>query len=300
MTTKAVQIDYEAEARRRNRNKKIGSFLGKTASYGVLIFFAIIFMVPFVYMISLSLQTTRQAMSFPPTMIPEPFTLDGYRKLFITSHTPIGRYAINSFLVAGLSTLGSVISCAMAGYAFARIKFKLTNIWFALILATTFIPAQVQLIPLYIMYSQMGWLDTLYPLIVPSFFGQAVGIFLLRQFFASLPRELEDAAVVDGANRWQQFWLIFMPLARPALATWAVLKFMQSWNDLLGPLIFTTSRDLRTLTLAVAFMSNLYDETEWYVARMGMSLITILPLVLLFLVAQKYFVQGIARSGLKG
>jgi multiple sugar transport system permease protein len=261
---------------------------------------ALVFMTPFVYMVSLSFQTAPQAMGFPPKLIPEPFTLTGYEKLFITSHTPVAKYARNSFVVAGLSTIGSVISCSMAGYALARIKFKGANIWFALILATTFIPAQVQLIPMYIMYSKMGWLDTLYPLIVPSFFGQAIGIFLLRQFFAGLPGELEDAATVDGANRWQQYWRIFMPLARPALATWAVLKFMESWNDLLGPLIFTTSRDLRTMTLAVAYMSNFYDASEWFVARMGMSLITILPLILLFIFAQKYFVQGIARSGLKG
>jgi multiple sugar transport system permease protein len=239
-------------------------------------------------------------MGFPPKLIPDPFTLDGYKKLFITSHTPVGLYARNSFVVAGLSTLGSILSCSMAGYALARIKFKGANFWFALILATTFIPAQVQLIPLYIMYSKMGWLDTLYPLIIPSWFGQAVGIFLLRQFFAGLPSELEDAATVDGANRWQQYWKIFMPLARPALATWAVLKFMESWNDLMGPLIFTTSRNLRTMTLATAYMTDFYNASEWYVARMGMSFITILPLVLLFLFAQKYFVQGIARSGLKG
>lgn len=283
-----------------HRRKQFKTTLGKIGSYAVLIFFALIFMVPFVYMISLSFQTAPQAMGFPPQIIPDPFTLDGYKKLFITSHTPVGLYARNSFLVAGLSTLGSVLSCSMAGYALARIKFKGANFWFALILATTFIPAQVQLIPMYIMYSQMGWLDTLYPLIVPSWFGQAVGIFLLRQFFAGLPSELEDAAIVDGANRWQQYWKIFMPLARPALATWAVLKFMESWNDLLGPLIFTTSRDLRTMTLATAYMSDFYNASEWYVARMGMSFITILPLVLLFLFAQKYFVQGIARSGLKG
>lgn len=282
-----------------HRRKQFNTKLGMVGSYAVLIFFALIFMVPFVYMISLSFQTAPQAMGFPPKLIPDPFTLDGYKKLFITSHTPVGLYARNSFVVAGLSTVGSILSCSMAGYALARIKFKGANFWFALILATTFIPAQVQLIPLYIMYSKMGWLDTLYPLIIPSWFGQAVGIFLLRQFFAGLPSELEDAATVDGANRWQQYWKIFMPLARPALATWAVLKFMESWNDLMGPLIFTTSRNLRTMTLATAYMTDFYNASEWYVARMGMSFITILPLVLLFLFAQKYFVQGIARSGLK-
>lgn len=274
--------------------------IGKVLIYALMFFLALIFMTPFLYMISLSFQTAPQAMGFPPSLIPDPFTLDGYEQLLVTSHTPVALYATNSFVVAGLSTLGSLLSCSMAGYALARIKFKGANIWFALILATTFIPAQVQLIPLYVMYSKLGWLDTLLPLIVPSFFGQAVGIFLLRQFFAGLPRELQDAATVDGANRWQQYWKIFLPLARPALATWAVLKFMESWNDLLGPLIFTTSRDLRTMTLAVAYMSNFYDASQWFVARMGMSLITILPLILLFIFAQKYFVQGIARSGLKG
>lgn len=298
MTTSPIQLNETAG--HLNRRRRVASSVGKTLSYLLLIALAFVFMTPFVYMVSLSFQTTPQAMGFPPRIIPQPFSLAGWEKLFITSHTPVALYFRNSLLVAGLSTLGSVLSCSMAGYALARLNFKGANFWFILILATTFIPGEVQLIPLYVMYSRMGWIDSLYPLIVPSFFGQAVGIFLLRQFFAGLPRDLEDAAIVDGANRWQQYWQIFMPLARPALATWAVLKFMESWNDLLGPLIFTTSRDLRTMTLATAFMSNFYDQSEWYVARMGMSIITILPLVLLFIFAQKYFVQGIARSGLKG
>lgn len=274
--------------------------VGMIVSYIILIALAFIFMMPFIYMVSLSLQKTQQAVRFPPHLIPDPFTLDGYEKLFVTSKTPIYRYAQNSFAVSGLSTLGSVASCALAGYAFARIRFKGRGLIFGLVLATTFVPGQVRLVPLYVMFSRVGWIDTLLPLIVPSLFGQAIGIFLLRQFFATLPMDLEDAARVDGANRLQIFSQIFLPLARPALATWAVLVFMESWNDLLGPLIFTTSRELRTLTLATAFMSNFYDQTEWYVARMGMSLITILPLVILFFSAQKYFVQGIARTGLKG
>lgn len=267
--------------------------------YAALITLAVIFITPFIYMVSLSFQTTRQAMTFPPYIVPDPISLDGYEKLFVTSRTPILLYARNSLLVAGLSTIGSVASCALAGYAFARIRFRGSGLIFSLILATTFVPAEARLVPLYIMYSQMGWIDTFLPLIAPHFFGHAVGIFLLRQFFANLPQDLEDAARVDGAHEFQIFYKIFLPLAKPALATWAVLVFMESWNDLLGPLIFTTSRDLRTLTLATAFMSNFYDQTEWFVARMGMSLITIIPLIVLYISAQKYFVQGIARTGIK-
>lgn len=275
----------------------------KIVLYAILVTLAVVYITPLVYVLSLSFQTRRQAMSFPPSLLPRPVSLEGYQKLIDETKSGFHRidlYARNSVVVAVVSTVGSILSCSAAAFAFARIRFKGRNILFFLLICTLFVPAQVYLIPLYAMYSRIGWIDTLLPLTVPHLFGTATGIFMLRQFFAGIPQDLEDAAIMDGANRLQMYYQIFMPIAGPALATWAVLSFLASWNDLLGPLVFTISRDMRTLPLAIAYMTNFYDESEWFVARLGMSVLTIMPVVLLFIAAQKYVIQGIVRTGLKG
>jgi len=275
----------------------------KIVLYIILVTLAVAYVLPLVYVLSLSFQSRRQAMGFPPSLIPNPLSLEGYMKLIEETRSGFHRldlYARNSAAVAIVSTVGSVLSCSMAAFAFARIRFKGRNLLFFLLICTLFVPAQVYLIPLYAMYSYLGWIDTLLPLTVPALFGSATGIFMLRQFFAGIPQDLEDAAIIDGASWLQMYSQIFMPMAGPALATWAVLSFLASWNDLLGPLVFTISRNMRTLPLAIAYMTNFYDESEWFVARLGMSVLTIVPVVLLFIAAQKYVIQGIARTGLKG
>jgi ABC-type glycerol-3-phosphate transport system permease component len=225
---------------------------------------------------------------------------------FALPQVTFGTFFGNSIVIASLATIGQLITCAMAAYAFAVLEFPFKRLLFALILATLIIPFQVVLVPNFILYrylpwpfSESGnWIGTNLPLWVWAFFGGAFGTFLLRQFFLSIPLELADAARVDGANPWQIFVRIYLPLARPALATLAIFQFMWSWNDLLDPLIYLRDLPTYTTTVGLAFFQGQFVG-KWPEMMAG-ALVSLLPMIILFVVAQKYFVRGIALSGLKG
>jgi ABC-type glycerol-3-phosphate transport system permease component len=225
---------------------------------------------------------------------------------FALPSVTFGTFFQNSLVIAGLATTGQLITCAMAAYAFAVLDFRFKGALFALILATLIIPFQVVLVPNFILYrylpwplSESGnWIGTNLPLWVWAFFGGAFGTFLLRQFFLTIPSELADAARVDGANPWQIFVRIYVPLARPALATLAIFQFMWSWNDLLDPLIYLRDLPTYTTTVGLAFFQGQFIG-KWPEMMAG-ALVSLLPMIVLFVVAQKYFVRGIALSGLKG
>jgi ABC-type glycerol-3-phosphate transport system permease component len=271
-------------------------YVSKIIAYGVLVVGTVVMIIPFMYMVSTSLKTTIDSYSFPPTWIPNPVVWQNY--VDIWKMAPLFNVAINSIKISVLSTLGQVISCSLAAFAFARLRFKGREVIFMLVLATMMIPSQVTLIPTYLVFRAFGWINTHAPLIVPSWFGGAFGIFLVRQFFLSIPEELVDAAKVDGCNPFRIYWQIFMPLAMPVLATMAIFSFLNSWNDLLGPLIYLRDLVLMTFPVALASFSG-HNVMLNLPLLMTASLVSILPTVILVFAMQKYFIQGIVLSGLK-
>ena len=211
---------------------------------------------------------------------------------------PFGWFTYNSLKIAFLTVVGQSLSASLAAYAFARLRFPGREFCFMLWLGCMMIPGQVTLIPQFILFRSFGWLDTHLPLVVPAFFGNAFGTFLMRQFFMTIPMELEDAAVVDGCTRFRIYWNIMMPLAKPAIATFAVFTFMGSWNNLLGPVIYLSSYNKMTLPVGLAFFQGQYG-TQWPLVMAGAT-ISVIPIIALYIGAQQYFVQGVVMSGIKG
>jgi len=266
------------------------------ALYAIVLLGAALTLIPFLWMLSTSLKTREQLYTFPPEWIPAPINFQSYRILF--DPLPFDTFFLNSALIAILSTIGTLLACSLAAYAFARLRFPGREIIFGLLLATMMIPGQVLLLPLFILYKNINWLNTLYPLWVPSFFGSAFGTFLLRQFFLTLPSELTDAAKIDGCSHLGIYWRIILPLAGPGLATLGIFSFMGSWNSFLVPLIVISDIDLRTVPLGLA---ALQDSNEIRLnAVMAASTLSVLPILIVFFFAQKYFVQGVVLTGIKG
>ncbi|HMN26557.1 MAG TPA: carbohydrate ABC transporter permease [Caldilineaceae bacterium] len=264
--------------------------------YLSLIGVGITMLLPLLWMISTSLKQPGEVFLLPPKWIPNPPQWGNYVKLFEV--LPFGRFLLNSLKISGLATLGALISCSMAAFAFARMNFPGRNILFAIILATLMIPYHVTLIPLFALYKNMGWLSTHLPLTVPYFFGTAFGIFLIRQFFLTIPQELMDAARIDGCSFIQIYYKIFLPLAKPAMATLGIFTFLGSWNNLIGPLIFLNEVSTMTLTLGLTLLTT-QSNGRWELIQAG-AVISVIPMIIIFLVGQEHFIQGIARTGLKG
>jgi len=274
---------------------RIGKSLGRGLLYILLILGGLVMIVPFVWMISTSLKSGQYVLSMPPQLIPNPATLDSYRRIF--ELYPVGRMLFNSLFVAGLTTIGQLVTCSMAAYAFARLKFRGHNFVFLLYLATLMVPFQVTITPLFIMMRIFGWINTYQGLILPGVFS-AFGTFMLRQAFMTIPTEYEEAAYMDGASPLTIFLKIILPLSKPALATLSVFAFMGSWNSFMWPLFIVREETLMTLPVGLATLQGRW-LTEWNLVMAG-AVITVLPMLLLYLFAQKYLVQGYVMSGLKG
>ena len=274
---------------------RIGKSLGRGLLYILLILGGLVMIVPFAWMISTSLKSGQYVLSMPPQLIPNPATLDSYRRIF--ELYPIGRMLFNSLFVAGLVTIGQLVTCSMAAYAFARLKFRGHNLVFLLYLATLMVPFQVTITPLFIMMRIFGWINTYQGLILPGVFS-AFGTFMLRQAFMTIPTEYEEAAYMDGASPLTIFLKIILPLSKPALATLSVFAFMGSWNSFMWPLFIVREETLMTLPVGLATLQGRW-LTEWNLVMAG-AVITVLPMLLLYLFAQKYLVQGYVMSGLKG
>ncbi|MBI5929232.1 MAG: carbohydrate ABC transporter permease [Chloroflexi bacterium] len=271
--------------------------LGHGLSYLMLTLLALIMIVPFVWMFATSLKTREFILETPPRLIPDPASFDSYRQLF--DLIPIKHMLFNSILVAVVGTGGQVLVSAMAAYAFARMQWKGRNALFTLYLATMMVPSQVTLIPLFILIRELGWPNSYQALIVPGLFS-AFGTFLLRQHFLTLPRELEEAAFLDGANHFTIFWRVLLPLSKPALATLAVFSFMGLWNAYLWPLFVARREDVMTLPVGLAVLQGGPRAlTQWNLVMAG-AVITVLPILAVFLLAQRWFVQGVVTSGIKG
>lgn len=261
-----------------------------------LIFFGIIFMLPFLWMVSSSLKPSAEIFEIPVRLIPKTFAFTNYPDAIESIR--FLRYLGNTFIYAvGLMT-GAVLSNVFIGYGFARIDWPGRDIVFIIVIATMMLPAQVRFIPLFITYSKWGWLETFAPLIVPAFFGNAFFVFLVRQFMLTFPRDLDDAARVDGANELMIFWRIVAPLSKPAIITIAIFDFMWGWHDYINPLVFLRDPDKFTLSVGLRLFFSQYGA-EWALLMAAATMFT-LPMIVVFFFAQRTFIEGISFTGVKG
>lgn len=260
----------------------------------ILIASALAMVAPFVWQLITSLKTLSSATSVPPSLLPEG-RWDNYGKVFDV--LPFGHQFLNTVLMAGLRTIGQVLFCSMAAYAFARLRFPGRNVLFGILLSVLMVPPQLFIIPQYQIMSSLGWLNSLQALVVPGLFS-AFGVFLLRQFFLGLPRELEEAAAIDGAGPVRIYWSIVLPLARPGLVALALLTLLWSWNDLFWPLVVNTDPEKMTLSAGLASLQGQF-QTDYPVLMAG-SLLASLPIIAIFTLLQRQFIQGIATTGTKG
>ena len=261
----------------------------------LLIAGAIVMVIPFLWMIITSLKTFNESMIVPPTFIPKSMEWKNYLKVF-TGMNYLG-YFSNTLIMTVGRTLGQLILCSMAAYAFARLRFPFKNVIFIMILAVLMVPSQIVLIPTFIIMRTFGWIDTFYALIVPGVFS-AFGVFLLRQFFMTLPKELDEAAKIDGCSYFGIYWRIILPLSVPGLVALAIFTSLNSWNDFLYPLIMTDTDKMRVLSVGIAAFQGEYVTD--YPLLMSGAVLSALPMILVFLFLQKFFIQGIALTGSKG
>jgi multiple sugar transport system permease protein len=262
-----------------------------------LIIVCFAFFVPFVWMITTSLKENAQIIAWPPTWLPNPFAWSNYTDAL--GEVPFFRYGWNTVLISVLSIAGSLVSNTIVAYGFSRIEWPGRDVVFVFVLASMMLPFQVTMIPLFIVFSKIGWTNSMLPLTVPFFFGHAFYIFLLRQFFNGIPRDFSDAARLEGANELQILWQIIVPLSKPALITVALFQFLASWKDFLGPLLYLNDEDKWTLSLGLANMQSSMGLSQ-FGQIMAVSTMIVIPVLIAFLLAQRYFIQGIATSGIKG
>ena len=263
--------------------------------YGVMLLLGVIMVAPFLWMISTSLKPPQQIATVPPEWIPSTFVWANYAEAWTT--VPFHLFLLNSTKISVLVVLGVLFICSLAGYSFAKVKFPGSGVLFGFLLATLMIPSTVRLIPQYIVFRRLGWIDTHYALIIPPIIANTFGTFLLRQFFITLPSELEDSAWVDGCGLFATYWRIMLPLAKPALGVLAIFVFRSSWNQLLGPLIFINTLEKMTAPLGLAVFQGEFG-TLWGPLMAG-STIIMLPIMVVYLLFQRTFTEGIALSGLK-
>jgi multiple sugar transport system permease protein len=302
MTTQSqVLTNVGSDAARQRSSAKRENLRRSILLYALMTSLGLIFMFPFFWTVASSLKQVWELMTFPPTWLPEIPQWGNYT--YVLQKVPFLRWTWNSFYVVGLSTVGTVLSASVAAYSFARFRYRGRDLVFIITLATLMLPAQVTLIPQYVLFHKLGWVETLRPLWVPNWFGGgAFFIFLFRQFFMSLPRELDEAALIDGANYPRIFWSILLPLSGPVMATVAVISFIAGWNDFVNPLIYVHTPDKYTLAVGLNYFRQIPDAAGAPTQHllMAASVMVILPVLVIFFMAQRYFVQGIVLSGIKG
>ena len=281
---------------KRNR-RSVGQIARLALSYAALLFLTLIFVAPLLWMLSTSFKTNVEATTLPLNFLPNEPSTYGYDTILNSAGTPVLRWFVNSMVAAAAHAVLVLATAAPAAYALARMEFRGKRIFFAVIIGTLFIPQFLFLVPNYAIVDTFGWLDTLLAIIVPGAAG-AFGVFFLRQFFLALPEELEEAALLDGANRFQIFARIVLPLSKPALATLALLSFLTNYNDFLWPIYVLFNPESLTLPPGLALLGFSY-QTDYAVIMAG-GVIASIPVLIVFLIAQRYVIEGIARSGIKG
>ncbi|EXX85208.1 sugar ABC transporter permease [Paenibacillus darwinianus] len=263
----------------------------------IILFIGAVFMtVPFLWMVSSALKDLGQVFLVPPKWIPDPFIWGNF-KASLTA-LPFGRAYYNSIYINIIVVVAQLITCSMAAYAFAKIRFPFRDAIFILFLATMMVPGQVTIIPLYLIMKNLGWIDTHLPLIVPAALLNAFGVFLLRQFFMGIPREMEEASIIDGANRWTIYTRVMLPLVKPALSALGIFTFLGMWNSFFYPLIFLNTPDLFTVPMMLNLYRGMY-ATDWTLMMAGAS-VALIPVLIVYIVGQRYIIEGVTLSGIKG
>lgn len=286
-----------AQRAKRERTQRIALNVVLTMlTYIVLIGGSVVFTFPFFWMFTTSLKPPEDIFTWPPKWIPNPVVGMNYYNVW--TQVPFARFLLNSASYSIIAMIGEFLSCSLVAFGFARMRFWARDVLFMLLLSTMMLPGHVTMIPLYMIYRDLHWLDTLKPLYIPTFFGSAFYIFILRQFFLSLPLELDDAAKIDGCNSFDICRRIILPLAKPALATIVVFTFIRTWNDFFGPLLYLTTLEKMTVAVGLRFFKG-YHSIE-FGSLMAGSTISLAPIILMFFFAQKQFIQGIALTGIKG
>jgi ABC-type glycerol-3-phosphate transport system permease component len=285
-----------------SRTSRKAPIMARAFLYILCIFLAAVFSVPTYWALTSSFKTVAQLQQLPPIWFPREWHWENFRRVW--ELVPFGRFYLNTIYVTVFAGFGQVLTAAIVGYGFARFRFRGREILFLMILGTIMFPTELTIIPTFIMFRNIGWIDTFWPLIVPYWFGGgAFFIFLFRQFFRTIPEELLEAARLDGAGYWRVFWQILIPLTKPAFASAAIISFLTHWNDFFNPLIFLSSSSKFTLSLGIAAFNTggvgLTPEPRDHLLMAATVMMT-LPVVLIFFFAQRYFIQGIATSGLKG
>lgn len=284
--------------KRRKIGKRLSTNLVAWFSYLTLGIGGLLILAPFAWMISTSLKMKSDVYIFPPEWIPSPIMWGNYVDALTTFPFPL--YTMNSMIIVIFVLIGSLFSCSFASYGFARLSAPGRDFIFIILLATMMLPAAVTMVPLYLFFNKLSWIDTFLPLIVPAWFGNAFFIFLMRQFYMGVPKDLEDAAKIDGCNAYTTWMKIMIPLTKPVLATVAVFTFIWTWNDFMGPLIYLTNVDKRTIALGLSYFQGSARSAPELHLLMAATIYSIIPCVLLFFFAQKIFVKGIVFTGVKG
>ena len=264
--------------------------------YAVLIIFAVLFMVPFYWMFATALKGGNQLFELPPTWIPNPAVWENFAQVF--REVPFGRFLINSVILVVFNIVGQVISTTLVAYGFARLRFPGNNVLFLILLATMMVPSQVTLVPQFILFARLGWVNTYLPLILPAFTGSPFLIFLMRQYMMTIPMDLDESARIDGASRLQILRHIIAPIAFPGIVLVTVFTFTDVWNDFMGPLIYLNDPEKFTVTLGLSFFQGA-KETSWHLLMAG-SLMAMIPPMILFFIAQRRLLGGLAAAGIKG
>jgi ABC-type glycerol-3-phosphate transport system permease component len=280
----------------KGRGKGVSWYVEIGVMYGVLAILVIVYGVPFLWLVASSLKTSTELFAVPTVWVPKAPQWSNY--LLSLTAFPFFPYLRNTLLIVLCNIVGSVLSATLAGYGFSRIKWKGRNVVFIIVLMTMMLPFQVTMIPLFMVFQKLRWIGTFYPLTVTPFLGNAFFIFLMRQFFLTIPDALSEAAIIDGAGEFRIFFQICVPLVRPAITTVAIFAFLNSWNDFMGPLLFLTRDRLYTLSIGIQQIMSINDP-RWNLL-MAMGVMMTVPVLIIFFLLQKYFIQGISFAGIKG
>ena len=265
-------------------------------AYILLILISIAMLFPFFWMVRSAFMTNREIMTTPIQWLPSHYDLENFKKAF--ERAPFGKYFINSAIIVLINMVGCIFSSSFIAFGFSRLRFPGRKLWFALLLSTMLIPQTVLMIPQFLIWQSVGAYNTFIPLTVPCFFGNAFNVFLVRQFYAGIPKEYDEAALVDGASYFTIYSKILVPMAKPVLCSVGVFTFMSTWNDFMGPLLYLDKENLKTVSLALQnFMGQ--HNSEWNL-MMALSTVITLPMIVVYFMAQRYFIEGITFSGLKG
>jgi len=292
----ASSLAAGAARTRRFLSGKYRRWLRTALAFLALSAVSVVMLFPLYLMVLISFRPADRAFTYPPDLWFTYFTLDNYPQALFQL-LPFTLYVQNTLIIATAVIIGEILSCTLVAYGFARFRFPGRDVLFIILLATLLMPFVVRLVPLFILFQKLGWINTFLPLVVPSFFGTPFFIFLMRQFFLTIPPELVDAARIDGASEIGIWWRIMLPLSKPALAAVAIFAFQNTWNDFLGPLIFLQRPEVRTIILGLYGLMGMF--VEWHLV-MAAVVAAVAPLIVVFFIFQRFFVQGITVSGLKG